>query len=244
MYRAYKAFLVINFILMFGAVCLIVKAIYANGESKLSICSETSSGSKEAVEITQVDCVIEHNAANNIVTASELSMQTSQVELAKTEFREEAMSEAEQRVYDFYCRIPTQIRTQFEASDWKYRIYEDDALCNLFGYSTEIMGITVWNYHEIIIDRRESSAGSIVHEIGHWMSRYYNGGVNGTEFTHVFERDWRVLHEEFGGSVKNYDTPDEFVAEAFSLYVLSPAELQMVAPETYEFIDSFVNSSY
>ena len=244
MYRAYKAFLVINFSLMFGAVCLIVKAINANGGYEPSTRSEVSSIAEEEVEITQVDCVIEHNAANNIVTESELSMQTSSMELANAEFHEEAMSEAEQRVYDFYCRIPAQIRTQFEASDWRYRIYEDDALCNLFGYSTEIMGITVWNYHEIIIDRRESSAGSIVHELGHWMSRYYNGGVNAADLNLVFQRDWVALHGEFGGSVKNYDTPDEFVAEAFSLYVLSPGELRMVAPGTYEFIDSFVYSSY
>ncbi len=151
------------------------------------------------------------------------------------------LTETEKRVYDYYMCIPAQIRAQFEASDWTYYVYEDDALRNLCGYEYEIMGITAWSNQVIVIDRRESSASAIVHEVGHWMSRYYNGGVDGELLLSVYESDWQNLYARFGGSSKNYDSPDEFVAEAFSHYVLYPAELMDAAPSTYAFIDGFVN---
>ena len=72
---------------------------------------------------------------------------------------------------------PESVRLAFESSDWKWEVVRNENLCDKFDYKIPIMGLTVCNSHKIYIDKRPESQSAILHEIGHWASRYYNGGM-------------------------------------------------------------------
>ena len=103
-----------------------------------------------------------------------------------------------------------------------------------------ISGITSWKTHEIVIDRKASSQNAIIHEIGHWASHHYHGGLDSALLFSAYYHEWEDLYREFGGSELNYNMPEEFAASAFDYYVTEPERMKAVAPETYKMISSFV----
>ena len=140
----------------------------------------------------------------------------------------------------YYSLIPENVRDAFEASDWTWYVYEDGPLNEVYGYKNYITGITSWNAHEIVIDRKESSQNAIIHEIGHWANHYYRGGLDSALLFSAYYHEWEDLYREFGGSELNYNMPEEFAASAFDYYVTEPERMKAVAPETYKMISSFV----
>ena len=140
----------------------------------------------------------------------------------------------------YYSLIPENVRDAFEASDWTWYVYEDGPLNEVYGYKNYIAGITSWKTHEIVIDRRESSQNAIIHEIGHWASHHYHGGLDSALLFSAYYNEWEDLYREFGGSELNYNMPEEFAASAFDYYVTEPERMKAVAPETYIMMSFFV----
>lgn len=102
--------------------------------------------------------------------------------------------------------------------------------------------MTDWVNLENVIDKRDESQDAIIHEMGHWANRYFNGGIDRCHLSNAYEKEWIFSYQEFGGSIKNYDSVEEFGTSVFEYYLLEPERFEKVAPYTC-FFEAFLNES-
>lgn len=155
--------------------------------------------------------------------------------------QESKFSDEDSTAYEYYEMLPADIRRSFEDSGWIWYVYEDASLASKYDWGISIAGMTDWKAHEIAIDRRDESKSAIVHELGHWTNHFYHGGLQSLFINAVFDAEWMNLYNEFGGSICNYNTVEEFGASAFEYFILEPERLAAVAPYTYKLMAKFVN---
>lgn len=145
----------------------------------------------------------------------------------------------------YYNMVPSSIRSAFENSGWHWYLYESAPLKNKYGYSFQVQATTEWDNHIIYVDRRDSSASAIIHELGHWASKFYftnDGYVSdspSSSFADCFNSEWQAVCNTFGGSSSNYKTQHEYAAESFFLYITNNGKLQSIAPKTWNFYASY-----
>ncbi len=174
----------------------------------------------------------------NGAEAEDKDISVTDIDIEETKFM---YYDSDPSAYAYYSMLPADIRETFEASDWTWFVYDEAPLADKYSWNVALAGMTDWNRHEIVIDRRDESKEAILHEMGHWSIHYYHGGLQNVFINAVFDKEWEDLYNEFGGSKCNYDTVEEFGASAFEYYFLEPERLAKAAPYAYRLMDRFVN---
>ena len=92
--------------------------------------------------------------------------------------------------------------------------------------------------HAIIM--RSDSKMNLLHEMGHFVSEINNAAGTSKEFTSIYKSE----KKKYRGSLKSYitRTSEEYFAQSFAEYTVSPSALKKSRPKTYKYIKASVEA--
>lgn len=125
----------------------------------------------------------------------------------------------------YYEMIPANIRTAFESIGGTVCKSPTQIVLDAFP-GASVLGYINYEEMTIYIDSRDSANSSVVHEMGHWMDNYNTLGYltlsDSEEWLNLYNTYWTDWYSKCGGSISNYNVPDEGFAECFQIYILKP----------------------
>lgn len=92
--------------------------------------------------------------------------------------------------------------------------------------------------HAIIM--RTDNKMNFLHEMGHFVSEINNAAGTSKEFTSIYKSE----KKKYRGSMKTYITrnSEEYFAQSFAEYTVSPSALKKSRPKTYKYIKASVEA--
>lgn len=144
-------------------------------------------------------------------------------------------------VYNHFMNVPLNVRKSFIKDGWKIVIVANN-LNKRFGYTSSILGLTVYKDKTIYIDNRSKAATSVEHEIGHYVNYKYDWIDTSNEFRNIYAEERKDFIKFTGSIAANTSTTIEYYAEAYQEYLWHPNKLKKYCPRTYEFINRNSNN--
>lgn len=143
------------------------------------------------------------------------------------------------KLIEYFSELPQKVQKCFIDNGWKIRISSE----YLLG-SPDCEGYCDINEKKIYFkSAAEQFKNSIWHEIGHFIDYQWGFLSESQYFSETFKREkGYLMREQISYEFYRYCTlnEQEYFAESFAFYMEDAYKLQMVAPRTYDFIDSIV----
>lgn len=144
-------------------------------------------------------------------------------------------------IEETFNSVPENLIKDFEEKGWKAYVTDRDIDSLFFYGDSSSLGTALFDRKEIWLSNRISSNDTIVHEFGHY--------IDGANSDASFKEEFVVLHSEEVNSFssyhktasKNYDSPYEYFAEAYSEMILNPETFKKNCPKTYDYISSYIS---
>lgn len=143
-----------------------------------------------------------------------------------------------------YYLAPEAVRNNFEEFGGVLSITNENLGAKFFG-DLDMNIVAVTNYKgstgECSINIGIKDAKAVLHELGHFLD-YYTGYTSDTD---SYKATWGSELEAFKSfhftAEANINTPHEYFAESFQVYVESPDELKEKCPQSYDYIGGIIN---
>lgn len=154
----------------------------------------------------------------------------------KVEFLTE--SHLRDAVQEYLNKIPKQLLNIFSEEGWTCVITNTRNLEKEYGYNFEIYGLTDYNKKQIIVYATQDGINfSLSHELGHFLDCYL-GNISNTQ-------SWKYIYDRFNTNrsyvdaryFSDKDTPAEYFANCFLLYVNDKNSLKRISSSAYEFFE-------
>lgn len=142
-----------------------------------------------------------------------------------------------------YYLIPENVRTRLENDGWNYFCNSEDFGAE-YGFSFEILALTIYDRKTIYISDKTSAEKSILHEVGHALD-YTCGFVSDRkEFSAIYDAEKNVFCSTFNVNANGHNASStiEYFATSYHYYITNPELLKENCPKTYEYIKKYENS--
>ena len=139
--------------------------------------------------------------------------------------------------------IPSSLRSKFVESGWHIYVTDENLARNYYGDSkAKIFGSTFYTKDLILMSDSELAIkAATIHEFGHWLDDYLGYASSSRDFTAIHSSEKISFLRMINWSY-NVDTASEYFAQAFNYYIKYPACLKKAAPQTYAYIDYYVQA--
>ena len=157
-------------------------------------------------------------------------------------YGESSVDEAEM-LNEFVETLPPVFIREFRST---WRVIIEDHPIALTGASLNVVvgGYTDWQSRIILVKKQTEFADTLdifAHELGHCFDFEYGSVSFSNEFGDIYDlyKDSFVEQHEISPDGYSTSTTAEFFAACFKEYLLYPEHLQTVAPNAYDFVNSF-----
>ena len=139
--------------------------------------------------------------------------------------------------------IPSSLRAKFVESGWHIYVTDENLAKNYFGdANADIYGCTFYTKDLILMSDTELAIKkATIHEFGHWFDDYLGYVSSSRDFAMIHSSEKISFLRMINWSY-NVDTTSEYFAQAFNYYIKYPACLKNAAPQTYAYINYYVQA--
>lgn len=138
--------------------------------------------------------------------------------------------------------IPKELRTEFVESGYHIYVTDENLAKEYYGGGRydRIYGVIFFDKDLILISGNEYSIKeATVHEFGHWFDQYLGYASNSRDFTMIYSSERARFSNAIRGRCSTQEIK-EYFAEAFYVYIKAPQLLRQVAPQTYAYMNYYV----
>lgn len=148
------------------------------------------------------------------------------------------------KVLSNYYRIPEIIRNKFEEFGGVLSITNENLGAKFFNdASMNIVAVTDYkgSSKECSINIGTKDSTAVLHEAGHFLD-YYTGFTSDIDsYKAIWGSELEAFKSFHSTNEANTNTPHEYFAESFQVYIESPEELKEKCPQSYDYIINILN---
>lgn len=141
-----------------------------------------------------------------------------------------------------WAKLPHEVRNTLTNDGWIIR--EECNLSQKFGFTRKIMALTSYQEYIIYLEPRKKD-NALLHEVGHALEEHYFELLgyypsDTPEFDAIRKSEYNAMIKVFPTNKYNYNTSEEYFAEAFQNVILDSDTMSNICPMTYNFINSLI----
>lgn len=148
------------------------------------------------------------------------------------------------KVLNNYYRIPENVRSCFENFGGVLSITNEDLGAKFYNDSNmHIVAVTDYkgSKKECSINIGVKDSSAVLHEMGHFIDYYCGLFTDTEEYKAIWDSEVEAFKSFHSTADANTNTPMEYFAESFQVYIESPNQLQQYCPQSYDYIVNTLN---